>query len=297
MNATGAIVLAAGNSSRLGEPKQLLQHQGETLIRQAARAALNSGCKPVCVVIGAVVDQIENALADLEVRLVRNAQWARGLGTSIQCGVEACLATDPTLAALAVPRSRPARGGRANHHHAPDTSRRKLPRNRDRRLRRDARCSGHFLAQYFPKLCALPAERGAKHLLQSHSYDIAVVSFQPACKTSTLPPIAAIWRGRLSLFTRTNNDIHVPSHARNQGMTSLQLKGNWNEIKGKLNRSMLNKPTTIRGSSRARRTSCLAGCNSGLAKTCEFAITLFSPEVRRDHLRSRKPVSPAWAAQ
>jgi molybdenum cofactor cytidylyltransferase len=40
MEAVGAVILAAGGSTRLGQPKQLLAHHGETLIRRAACAAL-----------------------------------------------------------------------------------------------------------------------------------------------------------------------------------------------------------------------------------------------------------------
>ena len=49
----GAVILAAGSSSRMGSPKQTLQFRGESLLRRAALAALGAGCRPVIVVTGA----------------------------------------------------------------------------------------------------------------------------------------------------------------------------------------------------------------------------------------------------
>ena len=51
----GSILLAAGGSSRLGQPKQLLQFKGKTLIRRAAETLVDSDCNPIVVVLGAVM--------------------------------------------------------------------------------------------------------------------------------------------------------------------------------------------------------------------------------------------------
>ncbi|MCC6336900.1 MAG: nucleotidyltransferase family protein [Myxococcales bacterium] len=81
-----AVVLAAGSSSRLGQPKQLLVLEGEALVHRAARLALEAGCFPVVVVEGAA--PLAPALADLpSVELVRCEDWARGPGASLKRGV------------------------------------------------------------------------------------------------------------------------------------------------------------------------------------------------------------------
>ncbi|MGH9419917.1 MAG: NTP transferase domain-containing protein, partial [Thermoanaerobaculia bacterium] len=49
----GAVILAAGGSTRMGYPKQLIEHKGDTLVRRAALAALDAGGRPVLVVVGA----------------------------------------------------------------------------------------------------------------------------------------------------------------------------------------------------------------------------------------------------
>jgi molybdenum cofactor cytidylyltransferase len=87
MPRVGAIILAAGESSRLGQPKQLLEFRGQTLIQCAIDAALKSICKPVVVVLGANANLIEPQISE-RVRIVRNPEWEEGMASSIRCGVQ-----------------------------------------------------------------------------------------------------------------------------------------------------------------------------------------------------------------
>jgi molybdenum cofactor cytidylyltransferase len=89
MREVGIILLAAGESSRLGQPKQLLPFQGRSLILRAATTALASMCRPVVVVLGANSDRIRSELNHLPVTLVHNPNWQLGLGSSIKAGLEA----------------------------------------------------------------------------------------------------------------------------------------------------------------------------------------------------------------
>ena len=82
-------MLAAGNSSRMGTAKQLLDFGGKPLVRHAAEIALRSVCRPVVVVCGAFADEIRGALAGLPIILVTNPEWQAGMGTSIQAGLGA----------------------------------------------------------------------------------------------------------------------------------------------------------------------------------------------------------------
>jgi molybdenum cofactor cytidylyltransferase len=81
------VLLAAGASRRLGRPKQLLVWQGETLVRRAARAALEAGVDELIVVAGAERAAVEAALAGMDLRVVENERWPEGVGSSIAAGV------------------------------------------------------------------------------------------------------------------------------------------------------------------------------------------------------------------
>lgn len=88
----GAIILAAGRSQRLGQSKQLLRIDGESLVHRATRFSLAS--KPLeCLVVSRADDsEIALALGDLPCRIVPCADAADGLSASLRCGL---LALDP----------------------------------------------------------------------------------------------------------------------------------------------------------------------------------------------------------
>lgn len=95
----GAVILAAGSSSRMGRPKQTLQFQGMSLLRRAAIAALDATCRPVVVVTGAHADLSRRELDQLEVREAFNPDWQTGMGSSVRTGIEALTSIDPNVAA------------------------------------------------------------------------------------------------------------------------------------------------------------------------------------------------------
>jgi molybdenum cofactor cytidylyltransferase len=81
------IILAAGASTRFGQPKQLLDWRGEPFIRVVAKTALSAGLSPVVIVTGANAEQVERAVLDLDVTIVRNPDWENGQSTSIKAGL------------------------------------------------------------------------------------------------------------------------------------------------------------------------------------------------------------------
>jgi molybdenum cofactor cytidylyltransferase len=84
-----AVVLAAGSSRRLGRPKLALPVSGEPMIRRVARAAIESRCGDVIVVLGASAETYRPLLDGLAVRIVDNPLHAEGMSSSIRAGVEA----------------------------------------------------------------------------------------------------------------------------------------------------------------------------------------------------------------
>lgn len=84
-----AIVLAAGASSRLGQPKQLVEYHGETLLARVIRLSHEAGGDPVFVVLGANLEAIvPTGLSDRAVPVI-NRHWREGISTSIQAGLRA----------------------------------------------------------------------------------------------------------------------------------------------------------------------------------------------------------------
>ena len=84
-----AIVLAAGASRRLGEPKQLIRLAGETLVERAARICREAGCDPVVVVLGASADEIQRRCSFEDAKILVNEEWPEGMGSSVRTGIRA----------------------------------------------------------------------------------------------------------------------------------------------------------------------------------------------------------------
>lgn len=83
-----AVILAAGGSTRMGSPKQLIPWQGTSLIRHIISRVLNSEVTHTVVVLGAYCDEIRKEIDDLPVQVVINSSWEAGQSTSIQAGLE-----------------------------------------------------------------------------------------------------------------------------------------------------------------------------------------------------------------
>lgn len=84
-----ALLLAAGQSQRMGKNKLLLPIAGEPMIRHAARAVLDAGFDPLIVVTGHEADAVQNALADLSVTIKQNHAYEEGLSSSLKVGLAA----------------------------------------------------------------------------------------------------------------------------------------------------------------------------------------------------------------
>ena len=164
----GAVILAAGASTRMGEPKQLLPLDGRPLIVRAAETALASCAWPVVVVLGAHAEKIRPALARLPVLVVENSAWPEGMASSIRVGIATLQQFSRTLdGALLALCDQPAFSADiiAQLIAAQRTTRRGIVA---------ARYAGRngapalFLKEHFPALAALTGEQGARELLNDH---------------------------------------------------------------------------------------------------------------------------------
>lgn len=171
----GLVVLAAGASTRMGRPKQLLELDGEPLIVRAVRAALASPAWPVVVVLGAHAEQIRPRLARLPVIVAENPAWAEGMASSLRTGIatlrQFSRALDAAVVALC---DQPAFSAAtiaqlvATHH---ATGRSIVAARYGGRQGAPAL----FAKNHFPALAALTGEEGARALLNGDARDVAAV--------------------------------------------------------------------------------------------------------------------------
>ena len=171
----GAIILAAGASTRMGQPKQLLPIAGRPLVVHAAEAALASGAWPVVVVLGAHAEKIRPVFARLPVLIVENSAWPEGMAASIRTGITTLRQFSRTLdAALIALCDQPAFSAAivAQLLAAQHTTGRSIvaahysARNGAPAL---------LLREHFPALAALTGEAGARDLLNSTPERVAAV--------------------------------------------------------------------------------------------------------------------------
>ncbi|MGD9629389.1 MAG: NTP transferase domain-containing protein [Pyrinomonadaceae bacterium] len=168
------LLLAAGGSTRLGGPKQLVEFEGKSLIRRAAEALIGAGCSPVVAVLGAEIAGSQRELAGLDIEIIINDSWESGMGTSIACGMRSVLAFEPVADAVLVSlcdqalvtaeRLRPfienfaGSGADVIAAHYNDV----------------AGVPALFSARAFPELAALTGEKGARELIRSTADAITI---------------------------------------------------------------------------------------------------------------------------
>jgi len=94
---TGIIILAAGSSSRLGQPKQNLVYKDKTLLQGTIETAMASVCDPVIVVLGANSEVIVPTIEQTGVKIVQNNEWSEGMASSIQAGIRELMTINPEV--------------------------------------------------------------------------------------------------------------------------------------------------------------------------------------------------------
>jgi molybdenum cofactor cytidylyltransferase len=176
----GIVILAAGASTRMGQPKQLLLHRGQTLLRRAVETALASVCGPVVVVIGAHAELVRREVEELPVLVAENREWEKGMSSSIRTGLHELTMTNPEIEAVIVMLADQPLVTAALINQLVDVS-----RNTGKRIVASAYgkvlgVPALFSRELFADITALNANEGARQVIASHPDDVATVSFPEA---------------------------------------------------------------------------------------------------------------------
>jgi molybdenum cofactor cytidylyltransferase len=174
---TGLIILAAGPSSRLGQPKQKLFYQGKSLLQHAVEEGILSGCSPVLVVLGAHESSVQEELNFSGIEVVSNDDWERGMSSSIKCGVESLLGNAPQVNQLIIMV--------CDQPYVEAEVLKKLIQAKEGSDKSIVACAyGDTLGtpvlfdrSFFPELLALQGEGGAKKLILDNKHQIVSIDF------------------------------------------------------------------------------------------------------------------------
>ncbi len=176
IDSVGIILLAAGASARMGEPKQLLRFQGETLARRAAKIALAVSTR-VVVTLGARIEITRIEVEDLPVEIAENVNWKAGMSGSIKVGLERLLSDSKELKAVILMV--------CDQPFVDEITLGKIIKTFGQTNPLIVACEYQntlgvpalFHRKLFPELLALDAQTGAKRLIKKYHAQTAAISF------------------------------------------------------------------------------------------------------------------------
>jgi molybdenum cofactor cytidylyltransferase len=171
------ILLAAGTSSRMAQPKQLLPIFGKPLLRRVVDSARAAPVAPLVVVLGANVTTVQRCLEGTDVNVVLNEEWAEGVGSSIRAGLEALEASSPELNGVII-----ALADQPNFS-AAHVNRLLAERERTGRsivateMREQLVLPAYFGSEFFLDLLSLRGDSCARSLIDANRANVAAVCF------------------------------------------------------------------------------------------------------------------------
>ena len=177
MNEAGLIVLAAGSSSRLGRPKQLLFYKDKPLIEHGVIEASKACLAPIVVVTGAFSEAVTEAIKHHHVSIIYNENWSSGMASGIVAGITRMQALDNNISRVII-----------SVCDQPFLSAVLFKQMIDKQMEtgKNIVCCSYenalgtpvlFTKKYFQQLLALKGEEGAKKILKSNMEDSTAVDF------------------------------------------------------------------------------------------------------------------------
>jgi molybdenum cofactor cytidylyltransferase len=166
-----AILLAAGESKRMGLPKQLLEWQGRTLLQHVLESLIKSAADEIILVLGYETDLIKKTLPALQIKIVINPFYTQGMSSSLRQGL---LAMDPRSEAfLVLLADQPGIGPEIINNVIRAFQQAEPKRGIVRPVYRGMR--GHPVLigiQYLQEALQLQGDMGARQILMNHPEDV-----------------------------------------------------------------------------------------------------------------------------
>lgn len=175
---TGIIILAAGNSSRLGRPKQLLDFKGETLLQTVINEALATDCKPIVVVLGAYAEEIAAQHRHNELNMVINESWENGMGSSIVSGLSTIIKQNREIESIIIAVADQVFIKNSNFNNLIEKQKKTGKNIIASEYGGTTGTPVLFKKQYFEALLSLKGAKGAKNILNQHPDDLDTVVFE-----------------------------------------------------------------------------------------------------------------------
>jgi len=177
VNSCGIIILAAGASTRLGKPKQLLQHRGKTLLAHAINEAVNSNADAVVVTLGKDANLFKKEIDERKIRVAINSSWEEGMASSLRLGLDTLLNDKPYIDAVIFMV--------CDQPHISSSVLNELITTQQKTTKQIVTCNyGDSMGppallhkKYFEGLMKLSGDAGARKIIQKNMNDVATILF------------------------------------------------------------------------------------------------------------------------
>lgn len=175
---TGIIILAAGSSSRLGRPKQLLDYKGKTLLQTVINEALKTDYNPVIVVLGAHAQEIAALHKHNQINIVINENWENGMASSIVAGISNMIKLNNKIESIIITVADQIFIKKRNFNHLikkqKETGKNIIASAYDGTIGTPVL----FKKDYFEALLSLKGTEGAKNILKQYPHDLETAFFE-----------------------------------------------------------------------------------------------------------------------
>ncbi|MGB0523868.1 MAG: nucleotidyltransferase family protein [Flammeovirgaceae bacterium] len=168
------LIIAAGASSRMGSPKQLLTWRNTTLLGHAIQQAVQANAQEVFVVLGANYERIYPTISSQNISILKHKQWAKGMGTSIAFGISQFMHRDFEGALIMLADQPQVTTNYLNQLIEQfESGQQQLIATSYTNAKIGV--PALFDASYFAQLMALEGDKGAKKVIQQHAEFITLV--------------------------------------------------------------------------------------------------------------------------